>query len=64
MFNQLIKQSRDTSDSLTNYFVPVIVVVLGTILLGDEIYINTWIALLIILVSLLMGSFASKSKEL
>lgn len=60
MFNQLIKQSGAAFASLTNYFVPVIGVFLGTILLGDEININTWLALLIILVSLLMGSFASK----
>ena len=42
MFNQLIKQSGAAFASLTNYFVPVIGVVLGTILLGDQIDMNTW----------------------
>ncbi|TQR42254.1 hypothetical protein C7Y44_24320 [Paenibacillus popilliae] len=59
IFNQLIKQSGAAFASLTNYFVPVIGVVLGTILLGDQFDMNTWLALFIILVSLLIGSFAS-----
>lgn len=62
MFNQLIKQSGSAFASLTNYFVPVIGVILGTILLGDQIDAKTWFALMIILISLLMGSAASKSK--
>lgn len=61
MFNQLIKQSGAAFASLTNYFVPVIGVVLGTILLGDQIDMNTWIALFTILVSLIIGSFASRN---
>ncbi|GLI09260.1 hypothetical protein YDYSG_52920 [Paenibacillus tyrfis] len=62
MFNQLIKQSGSAFASLTNYFVPVIGVILGTILLGDQIDAKTWFALMIILISLIMGSAASKSK--
>lgn len=61
MFNQLIKHSGAAFASLTNYFVPVIGVILGTILLGDQIDTKTWFALMVILVSLLMGSAASKS---
>nr|WP_306567759.1 EamA family transporter [Paenibacillus elgii] len=62
MFNQLIQQSGSAFASLTNYFVPVIGVILGTILLGDQIDAKTWFALMIILISLVMGSVASKSK--
>lgn len=62
MFNQLIKQSGAAFASLINYFVPVIGVILGTILLGDQIDSKTWFALMIILFSLILGSAASKSK--
>lgn len=62
MFNLLIKQSGAAFTSLTNYFVPVLGVILGTVLLGDQIDSETWLALLIILISLILGSMASKSK--
>ncbi|MBB6670128.1 DMT family transporter [Cohnella nanjingensis] len=62
MFNLLIQQSGAAFASLTNYFVPVIGVILGTVLLGDQIDSKTWLALLVILISLLLGSIASKSK--
>ncbi|MGE8205384.1 DMT family transporter [Heyndrickxia sp. NPDC080065] len=60
MFNQLIKHSGAAFASLTNYFVPVIGVILGTILLGDQIDSKTWFALIIILFSLILGSAAAK----
>ncbi|TCZ77151.1 DMT family transporter [Paenibacillus albiflavus] len=62
MFNLLIQQSGAAFASLTNYFVPVIGVILGTVLLGDQIDSKTWLALLVILISSLLGSIASKSK--
>ncbi|MNW43188.1 putative DMT superfamily transporter inner membrane protein [compost metagenome] len=62
MFNLLIQQSGAAFASLTNYFVPVIGVILGTVLLGDQIDSKTWLALVVILISLLLGSIASKSK--
>ncbi|WP_245742346.1 DMT family transporter [Fontibacillus panacisegetis] len=61
MFNLLIQQSGAAFASLTNYFVPVIGVILGTVLLGDQIDSKTWLALVVILISLLLGSIASKS---
>lgn len=64
MFNLLIQQSGAAFASLTNYFVPVIGVILGTVLLGDQIDSKTWLALVVILISLLLGSIASKSKYL
>ncbi|EJS62869.1 EamA family transporter [Bacillus cereus] len=62
MYNLLIKQSGAAFASLTNYFVPVLGVILGTVLLGDQIDSKTWVALLVILISLLLGSVTSKSK--
>ncbi|WP_042164434.1 DMT family transporter [Paenibacillus gorillae] len=62
MYNTLIKQSGAAFAALTNYIVPVIGVILGTLLLGDLISGNTWFALIIIMVSLLLGSMASKNK--
>lgn len=62
MFNLLIQQSGAAFASLTNFFVPVFGVILGTVLLGDQIDSKTWLALVVILISLLLGSIASKSK--
>ncbi|GGG76229.1 DMT family transporter [Paenibacillus radicis (ex Gao et al. 2016)] len=62
MYNQLIKQSGAAFAALTNYIVPVIGVILGTVLLGDQISQSTWFALIIIMISLLLGSMASRNR--
>ncbi|RXZ78665.1 DMT family transporter [Paenibacillaceae bacterium] len=55
LYNMLIKQTSAAFAALTNYLVPLFGILLGTIILGDQLTWNAIVALFVILGSLAIG---------
>ncbi|MFP3388484.1 DMT family transporter [Brevibacillus sp. SIMBA_040] len=55
LYNTLIRRTNAAFASLTNYLVPLFGILLGTLILGDQVTWNSIAALIVILISLAVG---------
>jgi drug/metabolite transporter (DMT)-like permease len=60
MYNTLIKRTGATFASLTNYLVPLFGILLGSIILGDQLTWNAIVALVIIFISMAISEKRTK----